>query len=197
MGPTHLITACRVLYELQMAMPGDCTYVVDTGNNLFYCTHYLKIESARNLVGSQTLASMGASLGLSIGLQRGRPRNRVVCVIGDGGLRMQEGDLSTLAREGLPVIVLVLDDRSMGMVDVGMKGIFGRCYTSAITRTDFSKLADAHGMDSFAVHKKDDLVRRSVELANRSSPILIHARIDALSGLPANSRFASVADQGT
>ncbi|MEE9385440.1 MAG: thiamine pyrophosphate-binding protein [Nannocystaceae bacterium] len=195
-GPTGRITACRVLWELQTIMPRDCIYVVDAGNNLFSAAHYLRIERAWQFVGSQTLASMGSSIGIAMGIQCGQPGKTVVCIIGDGGLRMQEGELATISREKFPIFVLALDDERQGMVDSGQTAQYGASAAYERTVCDMTMLASAHGIHAISVTEPGDILRQSpVDLLCRG-PVLAHAKIDAFAGLPPNSRFSSIEKQG-
>ena len=88
---------------------------------------------------------MGYGLGAAIGGQFGQPDRRVVLISGDGSFHMNLNELTTLASYNLPVVVLVMNNRVLGMVRQWQKVFYGRRFsaTDPHRKTDLVKLAES------------------------------------------------------
>jgi acetolactate synthase-1/2/3 large subunit len=103
------------LDTLQEAL-GDAIVTTDVGQHQMWAAHRLRFARPRRWITSGGLGTMGFGLPAAIGAQIARPDATVVCVTGEGSLLMNVQELATAAHERLPVKIVVLDNRSLGMV---------------------------------------------------------------------------------
>jgi acetolactate synthase-1/2/3 large subunit len=103
------------LDTLQEAL-GDAIVTTDVGQHQMWAAHRLRFDRPRRWITSGGLGTMGFGLPAAIGAQIARPDATVVCVTGEGSLLMNVQELATAAHERLPVKIVVLDNRSLGMV---------------------------------------------------------------------------------
>lgn len=188
---SEVIAAPRALWELQSCLPADTIYTTDSGTNLFFAIHYLKINSPDTFISLLGLGSMGSGLPAAMGAQMAAPHRKVVAVLGDGGLSMVAGELSTLSALRLPIIVAVLNDQRYGMVEFGMKAIFGRTPDFAMTPFDVVGVAKSCGAEAVAVHQVGQLAE-AVASAPSDRPLVLDIRIECGLGLPTNKRFQQI-----
>ena len=152
---------------------------VDAGAHMFPATLLWPIDEPCGMLISNGLSTMGFALPAAIGaalLDRKRP---VVALVGDGGLAMSLGELATLAREQLRVIVIVFNDRSLSLIDVKQRQ---RTFTRAgveLSDVDWVGVARGCGVSACRADTAMDLERALANARNESGPGLIDARIDA------------------
>jgi acetolactate synthase I/II/III large subunit len=184
------ISPVRVLWELQRIVPSDTIYTTDSGNNLFFAIHYLKVTEPDSFMSMLGLGSMGVGLPAAIGAQLAHPERRVVSVIGDGGLLMCAGELSVAAQHRLPIVVLVLNDMRYNMVEHGNRNVYGRTAPYPTGPIDVAELARGCGAQAVVVERPGQL--ESLSLSNLRGPLVIDARIAAKTKLPPNGRFETI-----
>jgi acetolactate synthase-1/2/3 large subunit len=104
------------LDALDEAIDADTIVTTDVGQHQMWAANRLRFERPRRWLTSGGLGTMGFGLPAAIGAQVARPDATVVCVTGEGSLLMNVQELATAAHERLPIKIVVLDNRSLGMV---------------------------------------------------------------------------------
>ncbi|OGQ82984.1 MAG: hypothetical protein A2289_03790 [Deltaproteobacteria bacterium RIFOXYA12_FULL_58_15] len=189
------ISAPRALWELQQVLPHDTIYTGDSGINLFFATHYLTIDHPDAFVCMLGLGSMGTSIGLAVGAQIGHPQRTVVSICGDGGFHMAAAELSTAAKSGLPIIVVVLNNGALGMVQLGNGAVYGRTPDYSTAPLCVGGLARASGADSLTIeHPGDILTGVAAHRASKgvNKPLVLDVRFDPAVRIPTNRRFETI-----
>ncbi len=194
-GP--LLKPQRAIWELQRALPEETIYCVDIGNHHFFASHYLRLERPDCFYFSSGLAAMGSSLGAAVGVKVALPDRPVVCICGDGTLSMAGTELLTAAREHLPILFVVFNDRRYGMVEHCFDYLYGRslsCSTQPLEPVAFAK---SLGFAAFAATKPADLTTLDLRavFAGRM-PALVEVLIDPTELAPGNQRFAALGQEG-
>lgn len=108
----------RLLSELA---DEDAVFSCDVGTQTVWAARYLKMNGKRRLLGSFNHGSMANAMLQAIGAQCAFPARQVVSMSGDGGFAMMLGDFITLTQQGLPVKVVVLNNGTLGFVEMEMK----------------------------------------------------------------------------
>lgn len=122
---------------------------------------------------------MGYGTGAAIGAQVGNPNRRVVNVAGDGSFRMNCNELATIARYRLPVIILVMNNRTLGMVRQWQTLFYEERYseTTLDTDVDWITLAKAYGVHGMHLTKDDDPEAVLREAFAYGGPVLVDCEI--------------------
>lgn len=106
----------RVLEKLQAALPVDTTVVTDVGQHQMWTMMYWKPRTPRTFLTSGGLGTMGFGMGAAIGAKVARPESPVVLITGDGSFRMNHTELLTAVKYQIPLLVVIFNNHSLGMV---------------------------------------------------------------------------------
>jgi acetolactate synthase-1/2/3 large subunit len=105
-----------VMHALSRHTPWAAAYVSDVGQNQMWAAQSLEVGEDQRFLTSGGLGSMGYALPAAIGVSLARGSAPVVCVTGDGGLQVNEQELESVVRLGLPVKIVVMNNGCLGMV---------------------------------------------------------------------------------
>jgi len=141
------ISPPRLMKELRKMLPVDTIITTEVGQNQMWAALYLKAYKPRTFISSGGLGTMGFGFPASLGAKVACPDVPVVDIAGDGSFLMTEQDLASSVTEKIPVIVIILDNRFLGMVAQWQRLFYDRRYSSIdLGETpDFVKLAEAFG----------------------------------------------------
>ena len=95
-------------------LPAERTVAVDSGNFMGYPSAYLRVPDEHGFCFTQGFQSIGLGLATAIGAALARPDRLAVAALGDGGALMGVAELETVVRAGIPMVVVVYDDRGYG-----------------------------------------------------------------------------------
>ncbi|MGD2200095.1 MAG: biosynthetic-type acetolactate synthase large subunit [Candidatus Bathyarchaeota archaeon] len=139
--------APSVMKALRKALPRDALVTTEVGQNQMWAALYFDVYAPRTFFSSGGLGTMGWGFPAAIGIKAARPELPVVDIAGDGSFSMTENNLATCVEEELPVIVVVLNNKMLGMVAQWQRLFYGRRYMAVELgeSPDFVKLAEAYG----------------------------------------------------
>ncbi len=145
-GNPHL-RAPEVMRALRRVLPRDALATTEVGQCQMWAALYYDAYAPRTFFSSGGLGTMGWGFPAAIGAKAARPDVPVVDIAGDGSFGMTENNLATSVEEDLPVIVVVLNNRMLGMVAQWQRLFYGRRYKAVELGRypDFVKLAEAYG----------------------------------------------------
>lgn len=134
-------------------------FATDVGQHQMWCALHLAVETPRTWLTSGGLGTMGFGLPAAMGAQLafGKSR-RLVHVAGDGGIKMTGGEYYTIARLRLPIISLIVNNTSLGMIRQLQKVFYGERYTACEFdyQMDYVAWAKSFGIEAEAVSTPDD-----------------------------------------
>lgn len=169
----------RKILKAMSELAPAITVATDVGQHQMWTAQHFPFIRPRQLVTSGGLGTMGFGLGAAMGAARalGEP---VVLVTGDGSFRMNLTELSTIAYYQFPVIVVVFNNGTLGMVRQWQTLFFGKRYsqTTLDRGPDFMKLADAYGIRGARVSNEQDFRRVFAEALELKAPYLIECMLD-------------------
>jgi acetolactate synthase-1/2/3 large subunit len=136
----------RFLDELFRRLPKDSVIVADVGQHQMWAAQRYRSSSPRGFITSGGLGAMGFALPAAIGVQLAKPDTTVLCVSGDGGFQMNIQELATVRRLGVPIKMVIVDNKYLGMVRQWQQLFYKRNYaeTDLSDNPDFVEIAQAY-----------------------------------------------------
>ncbi len=138
---------------------GDAYVTSDVGQHQMFAALYYPFDKPRRWINSGGLGTMGFGLPAALGVKMALPEETVICVTGDGSIQMNIQELSTALQYDLPVLVLSLNNRVLGMVkqwqDMIYSGRHSQSYMESLP--DFVRLAEAYGHVGIAIQHPSEL----------------------------------------
>jgi acetolactate synthase-1/2/3 large subunit len=171
-APAELIAAVRE------ATPDDAVAIFDAGNPGVW-SYLWEITRPGTYMKPVGFGNMGFAVPAGIAAQLERPGEPVIVFVGDGSLGMTLGELETVAREKLPICIVVMNDRGYG--NIRQEQILhynGRTVGVDFTDVDYAAIARASGLEGVRVDKLDDLAKAVRKAFDSGRPWLIDALID-------------------
>lgn len=162
----------RKLSELD---DGSFVLTTEVGQHQMWASQFFNFKTPRTFISSGGLGTMGYGLGASIGAQIALKDKQVINIAGDGSFGMNCNELVTAAKNKLPIIVIILNNNSLGMVRQWQNFFYeGRYSSTTLNRTtDFVKLVEAFGGKGYRVFEKEELVPVLKEALEYKGPVVI------------------------
>ncbi|MCI1966002.1 MAG: biosynthetic-type acetolactate synthase large subunit [Oscillospiraceae bacterium] len=181
-----LETLCR------LAGP-DAVLTTEVGQHQMWAAQFVTFRKPRTFLTSGGLGTMGFGLGAAIGAKTAKPNRTVVNVAGDGSFRMNCAELSTLAREKIPVVELVFSNSTLGMVRQWQKLFYGGRFSASDVEdaVDCEKLAEAFGVAAMTISEKSEIEPVLERALAYGGPVLVNCPVckdlNVLPMVPANA----------
>jgi pyruvate dehydrogenase (quinone) len=169
-GKIHPQYLARLLSELA---DDDAIFTCDVGTQSVWAARYLKMNGKRRLIGSFNHASMANAMPQAIGAQASHKGRQVISMSGDGGFAMMMGDFISLSQLGLPVKVIVLNNGTLGFVELEMKASGFLDTAVDLKNPDFAAMATAMGIKGFRVEDPAKLEGALREALAHEGPVLV------------------------
>lgn len=151
----------------------DAVFTCDVGTPTAWAARYLKMNGQRRLIGSFNHGSMANAMLQAIGAQASFPGRQVVSMSGDGGFSMMMGDFLTLSQANLPVKVIVLNNGTLGFVEMEMKATGFVDVGCELKNPDFASFAQSMGVKGIRVERPQDLKAALAEAFAHDGPVLV------------------------
>jgi pyruvate dehydrogenase (quinone) len=168
--PIHPQYLAKVLSDVAAE---DAVFTCDVGTPTIWAARYLKMNGRRRLIGSFAHGSMANALAQAIGAQAAFPGRQVVSMSGDGGFAMLMGDFITLSQLRLPVKVIVVNNGSLGFVEMEMKAGGYLDTGTELKNPNFAAMAEAMGVLGLRVDDPVDLKPALSRALSHDGPALI------------------------
>jgi acetolactate synthase-1/2/3 large subunit len=157
---------------------GSATLVADIGQHQMFVALHHGFDRPGQMLTSGGLGTMGYALPAAMGVKTAQPGRPVWAVVGDGGFQMSAPELSTLVASKLPVKVLVINNRCLGMVRQWQELFYDHVYShSLLPQPNFEALAKAHGCWATTVSRRDQLENALREAALHPGPAVVDVRV--------------------
>jgi acetolactate synthase-1/2/3 large subunit len=172
-----------VIEETARGLGNDAIVATDVGQHQMWTAQFYPFSKPRSFLTSGGLGTMGFCLGAILGAKIANPKRPAALFTGDGSFRMNCAEMGTLAAYGLPILILIFNNRTLGMVRQWQALFYEEHYaeTTLDRPPDFVKLADAYGFRGFRADDEDSfreaLDKAWKELA-QGRAALIDAHID-------------------
>ena len=146
----------RFLDELFGRLPNHSVILADVGQHQMWAAQRYRSDSPRGFITSGGLGSMGFALPAAVGVQLAKPDATVLCVSGDGGFQMNIQELATVRRLNLPIKMVIVDNKYLGMVRQWQQLFYQRNYaeTDLSDNPDFVEIAKAYRINAERINEE-------------------------------------------
>jgi acetolactate synthase-1/2/3 large subunit len=165
----------RLVATLHEILPRDATVVCDPGTPCpYFSAYYDFLEAGRHFISNRAHGALGYAMAAGVGAHFGRPSTRTVSVMGDGSFGFTAGELETIVRLRVPLMMVVVSNSTYGWIKAGQKSGFGQRYYSVdFSRTDHARVAEAFGVKAWRVERPDELAPALQAAAEHGGPSLV------------------------
>ena len=148
-----------VVQELHKVTHGDAFVTSDVGQHQMWAAQYYPFDKPRRWLNSGGLGTMGVGLPYAMGAQLAHPEAQVACVTGEASIQMCIQELSTCKQFHLPIKIINLNNRYMGMVRQWQEFFYGNRYAESYMDAlpDFVKLAESYGHIGMQIENPSDV----------------------------------------
>lgn len=149
----------KVIQTLHKVTNGDAFVTSDVGQHQMWAAQYYPFDKPRRWINSGGLGTMGVGLPYAMGCQLAFPDSQVACVTGEASIQMCIQELSTCKQFNLPIKIINLNNRYMGMVRQWQEFFYGNRYAESYMDAlpDFVKLAESYGHVGMKIEKSADI----------------------------------------
>lgn len=171
----------RKILRQMAAIAPDITVATDVGQHQMWTAQHFPFLHPRQLITSGGLGTMGFGLGAAMGAAASDPQGKPVALItGDGSFRMNLTELSTIGYYNIPVIVVIFNNGTLGMVRQWQTLFFGHRYsqTTLDRGPDFMKLAEAYGLSGTRVDTVEAFAAAFKTAVEKREPCIIECMLD-------------------
>ena len=175
-----------VIKEISEVLTSDSILTTDVGQNQMWAAHFYDTQKPRKFISSGGLGTMGFGLPSAIGAKVACPEDPVVSINGDGGFLMVCQELATIKEYDIPVIAIVLENRTLGMVYQWQSLLYDKRHsqTKLGMSPDFVKLAESFGINATRIAKPGETKEALKSAIKDNEPILLNVIIDKDETLP-------------
>lgn len=149
----------RVVEAMYKITKGEAYVCSDVGQHQMFAAQYYPFAKPRQWINSGGLGTMGFGLPAAMGVKLAFPDSHVICITGDGSIQMNIQELSTCLQYNLPIVIVTLNNRSLGMVRQWQDLFYDKRHSSSYMESipDFIKLAEAYGHVGIQIDTLDEL----------------------------------------
>ena len=171
----------RIIEAVSESIPDDAVICCDVGQHQVWTSQSFCVKEGQQLLFSGGHGAMGFALPAAIGAHFATG-TRSVAICGDGAMQMNIQELQWVVREQLPVTIVVLNNRSLGLIRQQQDDMLSSYYAASMpeggfTSPDFAKVAEAYGMKAVKLTGVDE-VRSEMAKLDCSGPVLVEIMVD-------------------
>ncbi len=169
----------RFLAELEKQLSDDHIVVADASLSSVWIANYIKATGTRKFIFPRGLAGLGWGLPLAMGAKLAKPDRKVFCLVGDGGFAHVWSELETCTREGIDVVVAVINNKVLAYQKLAEQARWGK-YTSAcdFTAVDHAKIAEACGVKGLRIESPNEIAKSLQEAFSTEGSVVIDLIVD-------------------
>jgi len=158
----------RIVHSLNKLLPKNAIVCADPGTPCPYFSAYFQSDiSGRQFITNRAHGALGFAMSAAIGAAVGKPQSVCVAIMGDGSFGFTVGELETITRYKLPILMIVISNSVYGWIKASQKsGYDKRYYSVDFNRTNHAKVAEAYGVRSWSVddpQKLEAVLKAAIE----------------------------------
>lgn len=168
----------NILKMVQKKLPTDTIVATDVGQHQMWTAQFWQFNHSDSFITSGGLGTMGYGLGAALGAKAGNKDRAVVLVTGDGSFRMNCNELSLIKKYNLPILILLFNNNTLGMVRQWQKMFQNKRYAETdIEDIDYIMLAKAYGITGEKVESLEDL-KSLLSDYDYTKPLFVECKIN-------------------
>lgn len=156
----------------------DAVMTADGGSPIVWMLRHFRVNGRRRTLTSLLHGTMANAMPQAIGIKKAFPNRQVIALCGDGGLAMLMGDLLTLVQEKIPLKIAVVNNQSLGFVELEQKAEGLLDTYTGLENPDFGKVAEAIGFYGRRVEHADDLPAAVAGWLAQPGPALLDVKVN-------------------
>ena len=168
----------KILIDVRKCMKEDDIVISDVGAHKMWISRHYNCYKPNTCMVSNGFATMGISVPGAIAAKLLNPDKRVLAISGDGGFMMNCQEYETALREGVPIVTLILNDSSYGLIKWKEEDRFGSHFFVDFTNPDFVKMAESMGALGFRIEKAEELIPVLNKAFDSGKPCIIDCAVD-------------------
>jgi acetolactate synthase-1/2/3 large subunit len=157
----------------------DAYFTTDVGQHQMWAAQFVR-TSQRHWITSAGLGTMGYGLPSAIGVQIAHPNSQVICISGDASFQMNLQELGTVAQYGLPIKIIIINNRWQGMVRQWQQAFYGERYSHSNMEKgapNFVQLAESFGIKGVTIANREELKENLKDILEYDGPILVDCQV--------------------
>jgi len=174
----------QIMDKISSYMSDDDVMCVDVGQSQMIAAQTINIINNQRFINSGGMAPMGYALPAAIGISK-TFNKRTIVVAGDGGLQMNIQELNVVAKNNLPIIIIVFNNKSLGMIKQFQELYFDKNYvatdeSSGYYSCDFESIAKSYSINSFKISRNSKNIDKIIKeiFNNYQTPTLLEIDLD-------------------
>jgi acetolactate synthase-1/2/3 large subunit len=168
----------RIIADLRKALSHEDIVVCDVGAHKLWMARMFPCEQPNTCIISNGFASMGIAVPGAVAAKLNFPQRKVVAVTGDGGFMMNSQEIETAMREKAPLVILIWNDASYGLIEWKQQIYFGRQSNVKFTNPDFVKYAESFGAKGYRITQAEDLLPALQDALEQDTVCIIDCPVD-------------------
>jgi acetolactate synthase I/II/III large subunit len=165
----------RVMKALARVLPPEAIVVADPGTPCPYAAaYYESSEAGRHFITNRAHGALGYAMSAAAGAWYARPQHKCAALMGDGSFGFAVGELETVVREKVPLLMVVFSNAAYGWIKASQKASYGARYFSVdFSRTEHARVAAEYGVKTWKVEDPAAVERSLREAAEHGGPALV------------------------
>jgi acetolactate synthase-1/2/3 large subunit len=165
----------RIIAELNRVLPADAIVVADPGTPCPYVSAYYDLPKAgRHFLTNRAHGALGYAMSAAIGAHYASPSSRCVAIMGDGSFGFTVGELETITRKNVPLMMVVLSNSVFGWIKASQKAGYDERYFSVdFSRSAHARIAEAYGVKAYTVEDPGQLAATLRQAVEHAGPVLV------------------------
>lgn len=182
----------KIIWDLRTAMDLEDIVICDVGAHKMWMSRMFRCEYPNTCIISNGFASMGIAVPGAIAAKLAYPQRKVVAVTGDAGFLMNSQEIETAMRLHIPVVILIWNDASYGLIEWKQQSQFGRTSNVKFTNPDFVQYAQSFGAVGVRVERTEDLMPTLNAALARDTVTIIDCPVDYRENLKLTQQLGQI-----
>ncbi|MDX1572499.1 MAG: acetolactate synthase large subunit [Methylophaga sp.] len=168
----------KIIWDLRTVLDLEDIVICDVGAHKMWMSRMFRCEYPNTCIISNGFASMGIAVPGAIAAKLANPQRKVVAVTGDAGFLMNSQEIETAMRLHIPVVILIWNDASYGLIEWKQQNQFGRTSNVKFTNPDFVQYAQSFGAVGVKIERTEDLMPELTDALARDTVTVIDCPVD-------------------